>query len=312
MKTMLITGANGFIGHYLIKEFAKDYNVICMVRPESNLDRLGYVEAVPKIIYHDITKPINPHDFEDIHVILHAAGNPSSASSFQNPTSVVYQNVLGTVHLLELAKEKKVERFVYYGAGESYGSLKNTSETINMQYDCNSPYAASKSAGEEFCCAYSRTHKIPVSIIHITNTFGERCQNNRFSVVALRNILRDEKINIASVDGVPSGRHWFHADDVALHTRFVLNFQKNIFEKWNSAGVNYINNVDFVGMIAKTINKDFRYELINVGKDSHSGKVFQHTLDPSKFYSQGYIDVFNLEDRILQMTDWYMENLSWL
>lgn len=312
MKTMLITGANGFIGHYLVEYFSSLYNVVAMVRPNANLDRFRHMDKPVQLVYHDITQPISPDVVKDIDIILHAGGNPSSASSLESPTSVVYQNVLGTVHLLELAIAKKVSHFVYYGAGESYGSMKDTAETIDKPYDCNSPYAASKSAGEEFCAAYSRLHGLRVSILHITNTFGERCQKERLPIVALKKILAGEPVQIVSVNGNPSGRRWFHAQEVAIQTAHVLNNQNSGFEKWNCAGDKYITNIEFVNKIAAAAGKSVEMKLMDALPDSHAAKVFMHSLDPQKFLDQGCLPADFIDKRIERMVRWYLDNPSWL
>ena len=90
--TMLITGAAGFIGHHLVKEFVDDYNVICLVRPNGLVDRLKEFEDKIKIVYQNIVNIDLDVDFidEDIDVILHAAGNPSSASSFGDRIGILY------------------------------------------------------------------------------------------------------------------------------------------------------------------------------------------------------------------------------
>lgn len=305
--TMLITGAAGFIGHFLVKEFCDDYDVIALVRPNGNIERLEEFKDKIKIVYKDIVTIDLDVDFidDDIDIILHAAGNPSSASSFGNRTSVVYDNVLGTVNLLEYAKRKDVPRFVYYGAAESYGRLRNTAEPIGVPYDCYSPYAASKAAGEEFCSAYSKSFGIKISIVHIANTFGERCQHSRFPIVAMKNIMNNQPVQLVATDGHIGGRRWLHAHDVALHTRFILDTQTEDFEKWNSAGREYMSNLVFAVQLAKVMNKDLEYNIVSVHPNSHTAQLIFNSIDPDKLYFCGYEEKFTFEQRLSQMWEWY-------
>lgn len=305
--TMLITGAAGFIGHFLVKEFCDDYNVIALVRPNGNIERLEEFKDKVKIVYKNIVTIDLDIDFieDDIDVILHAAGNPSSASSFGDRISVVYDNVLGTVNLLEYAKRKDVPRFVYYGAAESYGRLRNTAEPIGVPYDCYSPYAASKAAGEEFCSAYSKSYGIKISIVHIANTFGERCQHSRFPIVAMKNIMNNQPVQLVATDGHIGGRRWLHAHDVALHTRFILDTQTEDFEKWNSAGREYMSNLVFAVQLAKVMNKDLEYNIVSVHPNSHTAQLIFNSIEPDKLYFYGYEEKFTFEQRLSQMWEWY-------
>jgi nucleoside-diphosphate-sugar epimerase len=311
---MLITGAAGFIGHFLVKEFCDDYNVICLVKPHGNTDRLKEFSSKIKIVTKDIATVDLNVDFidEDIDVILHAAGNPSSASSFNNRIDVVHTNVLGTVNLLEYAKRKGVPRFVYYGAAESYGRLRDTAEPLGTPYDCYSPYAASKASGEEFCSAYSKSFGIKTSIIHIANTFGERCQKNRFPVVAMKQIMNNEPVHLVATDGHIGGRRWLHAHDVALHTRFILDNQQLEFEKWNSAGREYMSNLVFLVHLAKVMGKEFNYNIASVHPESHTAQLMFNNIDPDKLYFCGYKEKFTIGERLQQTYDWYTMNPSWL
>ena len=309
---MLITGGTGFIGHYLVKEFINDYEVICLVRPGTkNLIRLDDIKNSIKIFEHDIRKPLDINLFKDVKVILHAGGNPSSEASIKDPLSVVLDNVVGTTNMLELARNLKLERFVYYGAAESFGPITpGTNSYEDDAYNSVSPYAASKAGGEELCVAYSKSFNVPVSIIHIANTFGERSQANRLPVVAIKNILNNLPLTFYADDrGSFGGRRWFHAQDVAHHTRFILTHQRQTCEKWNSAGSNFLNNLDFVNIISDIIGKKFTYDVKKIDRAGHDTYF---SLSPEKIYNRGWKPQFTMEQRLKQTIDWYTKNPDWL
>ena len=313
MKTILITGGAGFIGHYLVKKFVKDYKIICLVRPSTNFDRLEDVKEQVEFIEHDI-KLNHDHLLEklkDVGIILHAGANPSSESSIKDPVAVVMDNVVGTVNLLELARKLNIEKFVYYSAAEVFGPIKpNTHSGEDDRYNSNSPYAASKAGGEEMCLAYSNTFGVPVSIIHITNTFGERCQSNRFPVIAIRRILNDQPIDIhIGSDKAIGGRRWFHAADVAEHTEFILANQKTLCEKWNSAGSKFISNLEFAEIVAKSLNKELKVNYIPVDRPGHDSYF---SVTPSKLYKHGWKESISTRQKLRNTVAWYQNNQSWL
>jgi dTDP-glucose 4,6-dehydratase len=310
MKTVLITGANGFIGHYLAEEFVRDHRVICVVRPgTTNMDRLQHLIENLEIIEHDIKNSCLGLPAADI--ILHAGANPSAADSLINPTASIMDNVLGTLNLLEHARHTGTDRFVYYSSGEVYGPVAIGQDSqVTDAYNSNSPYAASKAAGEELCLAYANSFDVPVSIIHINNTFGPRCQSNRLPVIIIRKLLNNETLDIhVGPSKLIGGRRWFYAGDVASHTRFILHAQTSYCEKWNSAGHKFINNLEFAQHIAQIINRELQYRLIPVDRPGHD---LCFSVDPGKLYDLGWQAPDSYEQRLTQTVNWYQANPEWL
>ena len=306
MKTVLITGANGFIGHYLVKEFLPDHRVICMVRPGTvNISRLQDVIDDVEIVEHDIKNPCA--NLPTVDIILHAGANPSAADSLNDPTSSVMDNVLGTLNLLEYARHAGVERFVYYSSGEVYGPIPIGQDSqVTDAYNSNSPYAASKAAGEELCLAYANSFNVPVSIIHINNTFGPRCQPNRLPVIVINKIINNQTLDLqVGANNIIGGRRWFYAGDVASHTRFILNTQTSLCEKWNSAGPKFIDNLEFAKLIAQLMGKELKYQLVPIDRPGHD---LCFSVDPGKLYDLGWREPVSFEQRLLQTVNWYLEN----
>lgn len=313
MKTVLITGASGFIGHILTEEFVKDHKVICVVRPGSkSLHRLDDVKLSVSTVSHNITNSYKELEsaVEKVDIILHAGGNPSSEDSIIKPYSVIHDNVIGTTQMLELARAKSAH-FVYYSAGEVFGPIApGTDSKEDDPYNSVSPYAASKAAGEEICISYANTFGVPVSITHITNTFGPRLQYNRFPVIAIRKILNDETLTIhTGPDGSIGGRRWLPAIDVALQTRFMIENHKNAYEKWNSSGPEFITNLDFANMVADILGKELKFKFETINRAGHDPFF---SITPSKFYERGWNPPLNMRDRLQETIEWYINNPEWL
>jgi len=310
MKTVLITGSNGFVGHYLAEEFLQDHIVICVVRPgTTNMARLQQIATAVEIIEHDIKNSCLCLPAADI--ILHAGANPSAADSLSNPTASVMDNVVGTLNLLEYARHNRVERFVYYSSGEVFGPVAVGQDSQpNDAYHSRSPYAASKAAGEELCVSYANSFGIPVSIIHINNTFGPRCQSNRLPVIIMRQLLAGQTINLhVGTDGVIGGRRWLYAGDVAGHTRFILQTQTTQCEKWNSAGSRFIDNLEFAQKIARLMDLELLYKLVPIDRPGHD---LCYSIDPSKLYDLGWQEPAAIDQRLAHTIQWYRDNPEWL
>lgn len=314
MKKILITGGNGFVGHYLVEEFLKDHEVICLIRPNTkNLSRLSYLKNKISFIEHDIRQPLDKFKFDlkDIKIILHAAGNPSSDNSLKDPVGVILDNVIGTTNLLNLAKEINLEKFFYYSAGECLGPVSLGKESLETDpYNCLTIYSASKVSGGEMCTAYSHTFGIPISITHVTNTFGPRSQINRFPIMVIKKILNNEPLDIhVGTDSIISGRRWFHCQDLALQTRFILNNQKTKCEKWNSSGIKFLTNLEFAKMIANSMNKELKYRLVTTDKKGNEPYFIP---SPKKLIEHGWKEPFDISQRVKETVEWYNKNKDWL
>ncbi|NBO29147.1 MAG: NAD-dependent epimerase/dehydratase family protein [Synechococcaceae bacterium WB8_1B_057] len=314
MKQALITGANGFLGHVLVEEFLKDYEITALVRPGTkNLSRLDHLKDRIKIIFHDITKPLDHllSELKNIKLILHAAGNPSSDESLKDPVKVVHDNIIGTINLLNIARNLDIERFFYYSAGETLGPVSLEKESAETDpYNCVSIYSASKVGGSEMCTAFHHTFGIPISITHVTNTFGQRSQVNRFPIMVIKKLLRNEELKIhIGDDNLISGRRWFHCEDVALQTRLILEKQKTGCEKWNSSGSTFLTNLEFATLIADSLNLKLKFDLITTSKKGNEPFFIP---SPSKLVSHGWIEPLNISQRIKQTVEWYNQNPQWL
>lgn len=310
MKKILITGATGFIGHYLVEHFSHDYEILCIIRPNTkNKARLNGLKNFT-LIEHDLRNPFDIDKIGDVEYILHAGGNPSASDSLIDPRNNVIDNVIGTVNILDLAKSINIKRLVYYSSGEVFGPIAVGQDSYeNDAYNSNSPYAAAKAAGEELCVAYSKSFNLPVSVIHINNTFGPRCQPNRLPVIIIRKLLNNEPIDIHVSNGIIGGRRWFYAGNVASHTRFILEKQTQLCEKWNSAGNTFINNLDFAKEIALIMNTELKYNLVPVDRPGHD---LCFSVNPDKIYKLGWTEPKSFKERLEETVQWYMKNTDWL
>ena len=309
MKTMVITGAAGFVGSWLAREFARDHQVIALIRPgTSNRDRLADLQDHITVIEHDLARPwpVLPA----IDVILHAGGDPSSENCIKDPFGAVTSNITATLHMLEHARQQGVSHVVYYSTGEVFGpTALGVDADADWPYRSTSPYAATKAAGAEMVRAYCSCHSLRASVIHINNSFGERCQANRFPILALRRILAGQDLTIHQDDqGNIARRRWFHAADIALHTRFILDNQRQSFEKWNSAGARSIDNLELAGMIATAVGRPLKHHLQVSDRPGHTAC---YSISPVKLYQQGWREPFGLQQRLQQMVDWYLINPHW-
>ena len=339
MKNILITGGAGFIAHHIISHVIKntDWNITTVDRLDisGNLNRLDDIlkefsiedKKRLKIIFHDLKAEINSQIKSEIgkpDIILHLAAASHVDRSIKYPMEFVNDNVVGTVNLLNFAKENNnLEKFVYFSTDEIFGNAPNgVSYKEYDRYNSTNPYSASKAAAEEFCVAYENTYKMPVFITHTMNVFGERQHPEKFIPMVIQRVRDGKKVLIHSNEEKTKAgsRHYIHAQDVADGLMFILNLKnykhKGDFgnakcPKFNLVGPEEIDNLTLAQMIAKVQKKELKYELID-NHSSRPGPDLRYSLSPELLKKLGWEPKIKLSKRIEEVVNWSLKNNRWL
>ena len=318
MKKVLITGSDGFVGHALVKVLLEntDWHIICHQRNFNVSKRLKEIltnDVMSRIemVYFDISKEWP--NFKKIDIILHAAGLPSVAECIQNPKEAIESNIIGTFNTLETARNHDLENFIFYSTADVFGSNETQVFDAYSRYNSSNPYSATKSSAEELCSAYRETYNVPTCAVHLSNTFGPRCQKERFPVLAIKKIYTDDShFTIHEKDGIVSSRPWFHIEDIAQQTLFILNFKnyqpKLVMPKFNLGNDIEITNLKLIQSISEVMNKSFTYEFKLPDRTGHD---VLFPIDTSEIYNIGFKKQYSFEERIEQTVNWYMNNIHW-
>lgn len=316
-QRVLITGARGFVGHALVRTILEqtDWHIVCAHRNLQNQhhDRLAHIVS-PRLthIVHNIQHPVP--DIGTVDYVLHAGGNPSAADCLADPNSAVQDNILGTVNLLNWARTQPIKRFVLFSTAEVFGPGQGQDFSSTDRFNSNNPYAASKASAEELCSAYQVSYGVPCYAVRLINTFGARCQPQRFPVLAIRKMLQDcADFKLHTVNGQISSRRWFHIDDMASQVLFLLqleNYQPELsMGRFNLAGPKEINNLELLQMISDATGKLFNYELVPSDRSGHDITL---PISPDLIYQLGWKDSYTVQERMQQTVEWYRDNPSWL
>ena len=214
-KTILITGANGFLPAYLVESFLsldKTYNtkIIAIVRNKqkaNNRFKNYMTDTNLEIIEHDVCNEFNYN--HKIDFIIHAASQASPKYYKIDPVGTLNANVLGTINMLKLAQTKSVESFLYFSSGEVYGEVKD--EFMPIKEDTfgylnpalvRSCYGESKRMGETICVSYYSQYGIKAKIVRPFHTYGPgmALDDGRVYADFVANIIKDQNI-ILNSDG---------------------------------------------------------------------------------------------------------------
>jgi NAD dependent epimerase/dehydratase len=206
-KKVLVTGAGGFIGSHLTESLvSKGANVRAFVRYNSNNSE-GFLERFPEATKKKIE--IVKGDVTDLHtmqqaakgtdVIFHLAASISVPYSFIHPYEVVRTNTMGTMNALQAAKDADVEKIVVTSSSETYGTALYSPIDEKHPLQTQSPYAASKAAGDKIAESYYRTYNLPVVVLRPFNTFGPRQSQRAVLPTIITQALTSNKIKVGAI-----------------------------------------------------------------------------------------------------------------
>ncbi len=330
-RKILITGGAGFIGSHVVRLFVNKY-------PESeiyNLDKLTYagnlknitdIEKAPN--YHFVKVDIvdaeavnnlfNEHQFD---AVIHLAAESHVDRSITNPLEFVMTNVVGTVNLLNAAKETwkgKMEGKLFYhvSTDEVYGSLHDGGFFLETTpYDPQSPYSASKAASDHFVRAYHNTYKLPVVLSNCSNNYGPNQFPEKLIPLFINNIRNNKPLPVYGKG--ENVRDWLYVVD---HARAIDDvFHKGVIgETYNIGGFNEWTNLDLIKVVCKAMDKKLgrpqgeSEKLITYVTD-RAGHDLRYAIDAHKIMKElGWQPSLQFEEGIEKTIDWYMNNQQWM
>lgn len=337
-KKILITGGAGFIAHHVIDKILSttDWEIITLDRLDfsGNLNRLNeVVRAYPeseqkrvRVIHHDLKAELNPEitaTIGKVDYISHLAAGSHVDRSIAYPLKFVMDNVVGTAHILDYARKlDNLERFAYFSTDEVFGPApKGVSYKENDRYNSTNPYSASKAGGEELVVAFENTYGLPSLITHTMNVFGERQNPEKYIPMVIKRVRDGEVVTVHanSKKTIAGSRHYIHAEDVADALLFLYSCDISAMnadetgakcQKFNIVGKDEIDNLVLAQFIAKTLNKELNYEMV----DFHSqrpGHDLRYALDGSKMANMGWTP-HSAFDRLEKTIKWTLKNDRWL
>lgn len=328
-KNILITGGAGFIGSHLVRLMVNkypNYRIVCLdkltyagnLKNLSDIDNtINYTFVKADIVDAEAIKNV----FAEFHItdVIHLAAESHVDRSIEGPMEFVMTNVVGTVNLLQVAKNNwKGNNHVFHhvSTDEVYGSLGEDGlfeETT--AYDPRSPYSASKASSDHFVRAFHHTYGLPIKISNCSNNYGSHQFPEKLIPLMINNIVNNKPLPIYGKG--ENIRDWLWVNDHASAIETIFS-KGRIGESYNIGGLNEWTNIDLVKYLCRLLDKKLdriegeSEQLITYVTD-RAGHDMRYAIDASKIESElNWKPSLKFEEGLEITVDWYLANADWV
>ena len=333
-RSLLITGGAGFIGGHVVRLMTQrypDYHIICLdkLTYAGNLETIADVAEAPNFTfvqadicdYETMRRLLVEHEVDGI---IHLAAESHVDRSISDPFTFARTNVLGTLSLLQAAKEVwsarpegyEGKRFYHISTDEVYGALELDGGffTEETKYDPHSPYSASKASSDHFVRAFHDTYGLPTLVTNCSNNYGPYQYPEKLIPLFIHNIIQRKPLPVYGKG--ENIRDWLYVLD---HARAIDTiFHKGaIASTYNIGGFNEWRNIDLVHLLVKTVDRilghpeGYSEELVTYVTD-RAGHDLRYAIDSSKLKEElGWEPSLQFEEGLELTVRWYLEHQDW-
>jgi dTDP-glucose 4,6-dehydratase len=334
VPTWFVTGGAGFIGgNFVLDAVARGIRIVNLdaLTYAGNLDTLSAIAHDPlhRFVHGDIGDRERVASLLAEHrpdAIVNFAAESHVDRSIDGPAAFVQTNVVGTLNLLECARDhwKSLEdgaraafRFLHVSTDEVYGSLGETGQfTETTPYAPNSPYSASKAASDHLVRAFHHTYGLPALTTNCSNNYGPFQFPEKLIPLMIARALAGDPLPVYG-DG-RNVRDWLYVGDHCSAIRAVLE-RGRVGEVYNVGGDAERENIAVVKTICALLDERrpladgrARESLIAFVKD-RPGHDRRYAIDATKLKSElGWAPSLSFEAGIARTVDWYLEHQDWV
>lgn len=316
-KTVLVTGADGFIGSHLTEELVKKGAKVKALSQYNSFNNWGWLEQVSclndiEVLSGDIRDPhYCKHITKGVDVVFHLAALIAIPYSYIAPTSYVDTNVTGTLNICQAALDNGCERIIHTSTSEVYGTAQYVPIDEKHPLQPQSPYSASKIGADNMAMSFFNAFDLPLTIARPFNTYGPR-QSARAVIPTIISQIANGTKEIKVGDLSPT-RDFNYVLDTCTGFIALAESDKTVGETFNIGSNFEISIQDTFELIKKIMQSDVDFVLdpqrIRPGKS----EVQRLWCNNSKINElTGFKPDFTIEAGLKETIDWFInkENLK--
>ena len=309
---ILVTGGAGFIGSHLVEKLLGVGHEVVIVDDfndfydpqikQANIAGFAKDVAVCHVDLRENDSVRTVFSREKVDVVVHLAARAGVRPSIQSPRLYYDTNVLGTLHLLEAARAKGVERFIFASSSSVYGASKTVpfSEQEHLTQTL-SPYAATKIGGEFLCSTYSHLYKMQIVALRYFTVYGPRQRPDLAIHQFTRRICAGDPIDQFG-DGTTQ-RDYTYIDDTIQGTMAALDYNGPPYDVFNLGESQTIQLKDLISAIENAVGKKAKISRLS----EQPGDMPRTYADISKARKLlGYNPTTKLSEGLPKFVEWFL------
>ncbi len=317
MTTILVTGADGFIGSHLTEMLVKQGHQVKALSQYNSFNHWGWLEEVDcldqiEVLNGDVRDPhFCKHITQGIDVVYHLAALIAIPYSYQAPESYVDTNIKGTLNICQAALDNQVQRVVHTSTSEVYGTAQYVPIDENHPMQPQSPYSASKIAADAMAMSFYNAFGLPLTIARPFNTYGPR-QSARAVIPTIITQIADGKKQIQLGDVSPT-RDFNYVEDTCRGFIALAESEQTLGETVNIGSNSEISVGDTLNIIKNIMQSDVEFIVDSRRLRPEKSEVNRLCCDNKKIRAlTGFEPMIDITEGLQRTVDWFLkpENLK--
>jgi dTDP-glucose 4,6-dehydratase len=314
-KSVLITGAGGFLGSHLAETLVRMGARTRALVHYNALGTRGWLDASPlggemEVIAADVCDSRLMHRaMRDIDVVFHLAALIGVPYSYHATASYVRVNIEGTLNTLEAARDASVERFIQTSTSQVYGTAQEVPISEAHPLQAQSPYSASKIAADKLAESFHRSFDLPVTAVRLFCTFGPRQSTRAIVPTIITQLLRGRRVCLGNIS--PTRDYNFVTDSMRAFILAAIT-EAAIGRTMNIGGCTEISIRDLARTLGRLIGHD-EIEIVSAAERSRPrGSEVERLLADTTLARRilGWEPKIPQEEAFRQTIEWYRRHLD--